>query len=359
MPEKIKDICKRTPGHFGVYCTMKITEHLSQVRLGQPQRHADITLFPLFDARQSDLDYQTMDPSLMRGDLEINEISQGGEVPLLEAHNRMNEFILLLDSEEIKGAKQNRVLNTSILLPRKKRTTIPVSCTESGRWAYASASFQSSGNMMPKAARTHKIKSVTTSIATVAAECAAAAIPMPAPACCYASDQSEVWHDVADLQAKAHVASSTSAMNDVYEAVRGKVDRFTDQFDLQQGQKGVLILKNGEILGLDMLSQTEAYAELHRKIICSYVMDSAIDEASPTEDWADEEARAETFMKEVIGAEGQAHESAGEGTDVRYDYPTLSGAALIHEEQLIHASFLRHDPELPPRADSLPPPSVY
>ena len=42
----------------------------------------------------------------MRGDLEINEINQGGEVPLLEAHNRVNEFILLLDSEEIKGAKQ-------------------------------------------------------------------------------------------------------------------------------------------------------------------------------------------------------------------------------------------------------------
>ena len=335
---------------------MKITKHLSQVRLGQPQRHANITLFPLFDARQSDLDYQTMDPSLMRGDLEINEINQSGEVPLLEAHNRVDEFILLLDSEEIKGAKQNRVLNTSILLPRRKRTTIPVSCTESGRWAYASADFQPSGNMMPKTARTHKMKSVTTTSAAVAAECAEAAIPMPAPACCYMSDQSEVWHDVADLQAKTHVHSPTSSMNDVYEAMREKVDRFTDQFDLQPKQKGVLVLKNGEILGLDMLSQPEAYSELHRKIIGSYVMDSAIDEATPTEEWADEEARAEAFMKEVTGMEGQAHESAGEGTDVRYDCPTLSGTALIHEEQLIHASFLRHDPELPPRPAPVPVP---
>ena len=341
--------------HFGVYCIMKIKKHLSQVRMGQPQRHANITLFPLFNARQSDLDYQTMDPSLMRGDLEITEINQGGEVPMLKAHNRVNEFILLLDSEEIKGAKQNRVLNTSILLPRKKHTIIPVSCTESGRWAYASADFQPSGNMMPKAARTHKMRSVTTTIATVAAECAATSAPMPAAACCYASDQSEVWHDVADLQAKTHVASSTSAMNDVYEAMREKVDRFTNQFDLQPGQNGVLVLKNGEVMGLDMLSQPEAYSELHRKIIGSYVMDSAIDEAISTEEWVDEEARAETFMKEVIGAEGQSHESAGEGTDVRYDYPTLSGTTLIHEEQLIHASFLRNDPELPPRAVSPPP----
>jgi len=151
------------------------------------------------------------------------------------------------------------------------------------------------------------------------------------------------------------VHSPTSSMNDVYEAMREKVDRFTDRFDLHPKQKGVLVLKNGEILGLDMLSQPEAYSELHRKIIGSYVMDSAIEEATRTEQWVDEETQAEAFMKEVTGTEGQAHESAGEGTDVRYDSPTLSGTALMHKEQLIHASFLRHDPELPPRAASLPP----
>jgi len=337
---------------------MKIKEHLSRVRLGQPQRHADITLFPLFDARQSDLDYQTMDPSLMRGDLEINEINQGGEVPLLEAHNRVNEFILLLDSEEIMGAKQNRVLNTSILLPRKKRTTIPVSCTEAGRWAYASASFQSSGNMMPKAARARKMKSVTTTAASVAAACAAGA-PVPPVACCYESNQSEVWEDVAFLHKKSAVPSSTSAMSDVYEAIREKIDRMTDPFKMLPGQRGILVLKNEEVMGLDLLSQPDAYAQLHRKILGSYVMDSAIEGATATRQSTDAEAQAEAFLEELSAAEGEAHKSAGEGTDVRYDSPTLSGTALMHEEQLIHASFLRHDPKLSSRAPMPPLPPVY
>ena len=337
---------------------MKIKEHLSQVRLGQPQRHADITLFPLFDARQSDLEYQTMDPSLMLGDLEINEINQGGEVPLLEAHNRVNEFILLLDSEEIMGAKQNRVLNTSILLPRKKRTTIPVSCTEAGRWAYASASFQSSGNMMPKAARARKMKSVTATTASVAAACAAGA-PVPPVACCYASNQSEVWEDVSCLHKKSAVSSLTSAMSDVYEAIREKIDRLTDPFEMLPGQRGVLVLKDGEIMGLDLLSQPDAYAQLHRKILGSYVMDSAIEGATATRQNTDAEAQAEAFLEELSTAEGEAHKSAGEGTDVRYDSPTLSGTALMHEEQLIHASFLRHDPKLSSRAPMPPLPPVY
>ncbi len=337
---------------------MKIKEHLSQVRLGQPQRHADITLFPLFDARQSDLDYQTMDPSLMRGDLEINEINQGGEVPLLEAHNRVNEFILLLDSEEIMGAKQNRVLNTSILLPRKKRTTIPVSCTEAGRWAYASASFQSSGNMMPKAARARKMKSVTATAASVAAACAAGAHSPPV-ACCYESNQSEVWEDVSCLHKKSAVSSLTGAMSDVYEAIREKIDRLTDPFEMLPGQRGILVLKNGEVMGLDLLSQPDAYAQLHRKILGSYVMDSAIEGATATRQSTDAEAQAEAFLEELSATEGEAHKSAGEGTDVRYDSPTLSGTALMHEEQLIHASFLRHDPKLSSRAPMPPLPPVY
>jgi hypothetical protein len=332
---------------------MKITEHISRVRLGQPQRHADISIFPLFDGPKPELTYQTMDPSLMRGDLEINEISQDGEVPLLEANNRVKEFILLLDSEEIMGAKQNRVLNTSILLPRKKRTTIPVSCTEAGRWAYATSTFQSSGNMMPKAARTKKMKSVTTFSASVAAACEID-VPMPAPACCYKSNQSEVWEEVAHLKSKTKTHSPTNAMSDVYEAMQEKVDRLADQFELIPGQKGILVMKNGEIMGMDLLSQPDAYEELHRKIVGSYVIESAIEESGLPEENSDEAAQAEAFLGELSLAEGEAHKSAGEGTDVRYDAPTLSGTALMHDEQLIHASFLRHDPQLPPVSVTAP-----
>jgi len=94
-----------------------------------------------------------------------------------------------------------------------------------------------------------------------------------------------------------------------------------------------------------LLSQPDAYAELHRKIIGSYVMDSAIDEVIPYGLVKDEGAQAGLFLEELAAAEGMVHESAGEGIDVRYDTPTLSGTALVHDDQLIHASFLRHEPQ--------------
>ena len=332
---------------------MKITGHLSQVQLGTPQRHGDISVFPLFDFHQPDLAYQTMDPSLMRGDLEINEISQGGEVPLLEANNRLDQFILLLDSEEIRGAKQNRVLNTSILLPEKSRTTIPVSCTESGRWEYATAGFQPSGTMMPKKSRTNKMKSVTSTTQKIALACAAGA-PAPPVACCYSSDQSEVWDDVASLQAETHVSSSTSAMSDVYEAMADKIKKITGKFDLHPNQKGLLVMKDGEIMGFDLLSQSEAYAELHEKLLGSYVMDSTAEQEPRAEQEIDEQAVASTFLQEAATAEGDEHESVGKGTDVRFKTENLSGSALMHDEQVVHTSFLRSEPQSP-HAPDLPP----
>jgi hypothetical protein len=42
--------------------------------------------------------------------------------------------LLLLDGEELVGAKQNRILNTTVLVDAHVTVTIPVSCVEQGRW---------------------------------------------------------------------------------------------------------------------------------------------------------------------------------------------------------------------------------
>ncbi len=54
----------------------------------------------------------------------------------------------MLDSEELIGAKQNRILNVSVMVPPHTTITVPVTCVEQGRWAYSSATFKSSGWVM-------------------------------------------------------------------------------------------------------------------------------------------------------------------------------------------------------------------
>ena len=55
-------------------------------------------------------------------------------MPELPFENLWKYPVLLLDSEDLVGAKQNRVLNLTILAPAKRVIIIPVSCVEADRW---------------------------------------------------------------------------------------------------------------------------------------------------------------------------------------------------------------------------------
>ena len=71
-----------------------------------------------------------MDEALAQRALVITEIAESGRVPELKVVNNSRHNILLLDGEELIGAKQNRVLNVTILLAPNSETLIPVSCIE-------------------------------------------------------------------------------------------------------------------------------------------------------------------------------------------------------------------------------------
>jgi hypothetical protein len=62
------------------------------------------------------LDYLTLDEALAGGLVEVTEKDLGGSVPELQVVNKFSQMILILDGEELVGAKQNWIVNTTILI---------------------------------------------------------------------------------------------------------------------------------------------------------------------------------------------------------------------------------------------------
>jgi hypothetical protein len=126
---------------------------LEKVKLGGKQSHLNMTLFPLLASDAGEPDYLILEEALGQGMVEITEVSQGGSVPDLKLINKSPNKLLVVDGEELVGAKQNRILNATFLIAGQTEITIPVSCVEQGRWSYRSQKFAYGEKVMPPSMR--------------------------------------------------------------------------------------------------------------------------------------------------------------------------------------------------------------
>lgn len=310
---------------------------LRAIQLGPAQSWVRITVFPLISADNGGPEYITLSEALASRQLTVAELSQAGSVPELKAINAGATPVLLLDGEELVGAKQNRVLNTSILVRGKSEAVIPVSCTEAGRWQSSSAFFAESGVVMSSRVRTSKSRSVSASLASHAQ---------------FSSDQGEVWRQIQELHRKAGTSSPTSAMLEAFKAREADLAKAMEAFALVDRQHGLLVVVGGRVAGLDWVSRGAAYAKLHPKLLKSYVFDGLIDDAKEEVAANEAEARAEAFLKEIGTLVGQPFPSVGLGLDYRFKSKDIAGSALLCDGHPLHTGFFRLDPQesVPPMA---------
>jgi hypothetical protein len=263
--------------------------------------------------------YITLRQALAEGRAQITEVSEGGSVPELRVVNKGDARVLVLDGEELRGAKQNRVLSTTILIDKHTALTVPVSCTEAGRWSYASREFAESQIVAERSVRFSMKASVH--------EALACGMPLRA-------DQGRVWHEVDLLHARQGTHSRTSAMRDSYESKRLDLDRLIAAFPLREGQSGLLVLHGSRVVGFDLVSRPGAYSELHDKLLRSYAFEALVRGGEPGD-----RSVADAFLKRIAGLSGQRFKSPGLGWDVRFEGDGVLGSALTYRGFVVHAAF--------------------
>jgi flavodoxin len=124
-----------------------LAEYFNEIKFGEIKHQGSLAVLPVFTSHDSELHYMTLTDALKADLVEISEMNEMGTVSELKVHNSADVPVLILDGEELVGAKQNRIVNTTILLKKRSLTVIPVSCVEQGRWSYKSRNFQDSSRL--------------------------------------------------------------------------------------------------------------------------------------------------------------------------------------------------------------------
>jgi len=294
---------------------------LDAIQLAPVQSYLNLDVFPLLSPEPAPQRYLTLDEALEQNLASITELTQSGVVPELRFDNLSEKQILLLDGEELVGAKQNRVLNITILVGGFAKIAIPVSCVERGRWHHLSREFGSAKRHMYAKARAAKMAQVSMSMRSHGSR---------------QSDQSAVWAEIAAKSQRLGSHSATEAMAAMYEKESARLGGFERAFHPLDKQVGAVFAINGQILGAELFDAAAVFKKLLDKLVGSYAMD-AIEEPDQQREAVSEQAVTE-FLSRIKASAIESFPAVGEGQDLRLHGRGISGGALLVDGRLVHLS---------------------
>lgn len=280
-------------------------------QLGQPQQAGGITMTPLFPLHDPVCDYVSLDEALAGG-LDISEVHEAGDVGELAVRNPLDRGVLLYDGEELVGAKQNRILNVSVLLGAGSTARIPVSCVERGRWSWRDRSFRSAGHVAGPQLRRHKATSLRTD------------------ALARGAAQGTVWAAV-DVQLNAVGAlSPTAANSDGFQARAADIRSLSERFALEPGQCGMVASIAGRGWCLDAVSRSGVFERVYPKLLAGYAYD-ALESAGET-------VAADQVLATLSRCRGKRGPSVALGEDVRIEGKGAIASGLVLDGELVQIS---------------------
>lgn len=298
----------------------KVKKILQEMILGEPIFFEGLTVFPIKYEQQTSPDYVLLEEALSSKTAIVTEKVEGGSVPELLLVNKSEKNILLLDGEELVGAKQNRIINVSFMCLGMTQIVIPVSCVEQGRWAYKSRSFES-GDFSSSKVRKQTKMSMMHSHRTTGT---------------YRSDQGAVWNEVENLMSDIDVHSDTAALHEGFEKRREDLSNYRDKIKIPEGFSGYMAFYGNILLSCDFFNEPSVLNKKWDKLRNSFVIESFRHRRSKPNKTSFEDALG--FLKSALFAVKEPFQTPGAGTGVHLESERVVGNALVFDDCVVHIS---------------------
>lgn len=294
-------------------------DFLKKLNVGEVQAKDNLVIFPLLVDESVEPGYFLLDEALEKDVFEVLETSLAGTVNEILVRNKGDQPVLILDGEILQGAKQNRVVNASVLVGPKAELKLPVSCVEQQRWRYESEKFTKSGCFSYARIRAEKNEQVTECLRSGGS---------------FAADQGAIWDEVERKQKEMEVESVTGAVNDVYKSHEEELRKYRTAFQALEKQAGAAVFINGRFICLDVFDSPASLGKLYKKMVQSYALDALELAGEEKKEISDGTVRA--ILDRAVKAKVSTYPSIGLGEDLRLTGEGLKGSCLVVDGRVIH-----------------------
>jgi hypothetical protein len=298
---------------------------IPEVRVGEPSVCGNVAVFPLFTglplfpASEGNFDYVLAHEAMAAGTVVVREVSEEGSVGTLLVDNGGDQPVLFVDGQELKGAKQNRAVCSSILIAGKSRTRIPVCCVQRRRWTYSSTRQFSSGSCCPPTLR-HVLKQGMQGHAR------------------RLGSQAAVWQEIRRKHRATRTSSANENMSDALDSHREAVDEVLGRLRYPKGASGMAVAIGGKVVSVDIFDKAVTLEKLWDRL----VQGVAIDALEGTDDDGHQASALDISVKlymvnDVRWRQVEPIVGLGETYSARGKDETLA-TALAKDHMLVHLS---------------------
>jgi hypothetical protein len=336
-----------------------VAQALDSLYPGMPRNEGGLVLVPLLTSHDIHASYLLADESLERGRLHLQEVSGSGHRQYLEARNQGHRPVLLHEGDQLSGASQNRVMNTTVLLGSGRRI-VPVSCTEQGRWSPSALGVRLEDALAHPSFRRLKESQVRNSPGRYLCPTSPDPAMFLGRAPEFQTRQGAISQHIRGYVDYTGVRGLTGALADIYHAhwhqvagmsrclggfapARGEYRLPTHHHQSPQERvAGVAAFRDGHFLCLDALWPAECFQRLAPRLLRGYGLERVAEPAAWTAlGWfADTDLRqtVRRVLCALLQGRSEVRPSVDLGDDVRLTAPQLSGAGLLWGDRLLQMS---------------------
>lgn len=299
-----------------------LNDFVAGLKFGEPQKFGRLTIRPIISETDLSLPFLTLEEALAKDILEITEVGEEGSVPDLLVKNTGDTDVILIEGEILEGAKQNRMVNATTIVPAEGEIILPVTCVERGRWSYRSRKFASGGHVAYPKMRKASHEAVRESVRRDASR---------------RSDQGQVWRDIGAKMDRMKIKSETEAATDLEDQVMRCVastykESVFDKIRHVDRQVGYLAYIEGGFAGGDIFGSPEICSKQVDKLTRGYLMDME-DRAMAFPVVSDSD-----LFEGLRNSEFTEHVSVGKGIEMRFHNGKVQGACSVVDGLVSHVT---------------------
>jgi hypothetical protein len=295
---------------------------LKKMTVGEGIDVGPLILFPLLSENGGDgdgLGYLLLDEAIEKQQIEITELDKSGSVPELRVVNSGDIPVLMIEGEQLIGAKQNRTLNSSIFVGANSEVIIPVSCTESGRWSSISSRFRASRHHSHPRLRRMKARSVRENLERGMGR---------------RSNQRAVWDEVDRVSAHLQTHSPTRDYERAHDEAEKRMSEEIQKIELPENAIGVVVTVGNRIEVMDAFGNPDTLRKMMPKLMSGYWLAGMV--ADNPDGETGEAVDLSALLRGIHSADEGEFETPGSGEEVKLVGPEMEGMALTCADRVLH-----------------------